>query len=47
MVSRVSASKSRAPEASRATLVFAGSRVEVGACDDGFCDPLSINTAEA
>ena len=47
MVSQVSASKSRAPQASRATPALGGSRVEVGACHDGFCDPFSTDTVEA
>ena len=46
-ISHVSASKSRAPEASRATPAFGGSRVEVGACHDGFCDPFATDIAKA
>ena len=29
-----------------ATLAFGGSRVEVGAHHDGFCDPLAMDTIE-
>ena len=38
--------KGCAPEANRATPAFRGSIMEVGAYRDGFCDPLSTDTAE-
>ena len=46
MVSHVSTSKSRALEASRTTPALGGNRVEVGACHDGFCDPLATDIVE-
>ena len=46
MMSQVSASKSGAPEASRATPAIGGSGVEVGSRHDGLCDPLATNTVE-
>ena len=45
MVSHMSASKGRAPEAYWATPSIGGNGVEVGACHDGLCDSLTMNIA--
>ena len=42
-MSHVSASQGGTLEASGATPGFGGSGVEVGACNDGLCDPLAID----
>ena len=46
MMSHVSASQGWASEASRATSAGRGGGVKVGACHDGLCDPLAMDTAE-
>ena len=45
-MSHVSASQGQTSKASRATLAIKGSGVEVGACHDGLCDLLAMDTAE-
>ena len=46
-LSHVSAGQGRASEANKATSAIKGSEVEVGARDNGLCDSLAMDTAEA